>query len=309
MLPITIEDARAFVGCYEAYEIYHKQCLLEGKDGTDFVLPEKFEAAAEEMAGKLQVVIDEVRDVPGAPVFIKASSRSPKDAPATQQKLVKTYRAFRAAQGGDNSDNAKLDAMLRAGLELLKIHAARECLDLFLRSERIAQDMLLALQHKERWNENFIVRRWVDIDVSMEFRGFVHNNTLNALSQYNHLCFWPHLVQNREPIAAQICTFFENQMAPRLEKIGSYIIDFALVPKRGVADEGKENNPSVYQPDMDVLVIELNPFLETTDGCLFSWQREREVLDRGPFEFRVCPAERKGARALVSHDWRGLMDE
>ena len=26
-------------------------------------------------------------------------------------------------------------------------------------------------------------------------------------------------------------------------------------------------------------VIELNPFMETTDGCLFSWKHERHILE------------------------------
>ena len=55
-------------------------------------------------------------------------------------------------------------------------------------------------------------------------------------------------------------------------------------------------------------VIELNPFMETTDGCLYSWQKERHILEHGPFECRVRDRPPKGARSLISHDWRPLLD-
>jgi hypothetical protein len=33
--------------------------------------------------------------------------------------------------------------------------------------------MMLAWERPERWRMNFCVREWVDIDVGLEFRGFV----------------------------------------------------------------------------------------------------------------------------------------
>lgn len=54
---------------------------------------------------------------------------------------------------------------------------------MFSISERISQDMKLALAHPERFKEHFVIRKWVDLDPSLEFRGFVKNNKLNALSQ------------------------------------------------------------------------------------------------------------------------------
>ena len=36
-----------------------------------------------------------------------------------------------------------------------------------------------------------------------------------------------------------------------------------------------------------VHIIELNPFLCSTDGCLFSWASERAILEHGPFCFRL----------------------
>jgi hypothetical protein len=154
----------------------------------------------------------------------------------------------------------------------------------------------------------------VSLDVSMEFRGFVKNGRLCALSQYNHLCFFPELLPRRAELESQIRMFFEEKIRSRLAvSFDDYVIDFAVT-------------------ESDVWVIELNPFMETTDGCLFSWQSERHILEgrrqdesvgiedddasgsgsggasAEPFEFRLAESVRNGAKALVAHDWRLLME-
>jgi hypothetical protein len=40
---------------------------------------------------------------------------------------------------------------------------------------------------------------------------------------------------------------------------------------------------------MKVWVIELNPFMETTDGALFSWQHERDLLEGQSNENKDTP--------------------
>ena len=57
-----------------------------------------------------------------------------------------------------------------------------------------------------------------------------------------------------------------------------------------------------------VLVIELNPFLETTDGALFSWQHEIDILkgEHG-FTFRLTDKCRPGAKAMLPQSIRNLM--
>lgn len=65
----------------------------------------------------------------------------------------------------------------------------KQAIDSFVCSERILQDMNVALDRLDRFDENVIVRRWVMLDVDMEFRGFVCNGKLTALSQYNHVFY------------------------------------------------------------------------------------------------------------------------
>lgn len=56
---------------------------------------------------------------------------------------------------------------------------------------------------------------------------------------------------------------------------------------------------------MRVWVIELNPFMETTDGALFSWQHERHLLEGHSNEnqdrtlFRITEKVRPGSWTML----------
>ena len=55
-----------------------------------------------------------------------------------------------------------------------------------------------------------------------------------------------------------------------------------------------------------ILIIELNPFIESTDAALFSWKEERDKLENGPFEFRIRNEKPKGQIA-ISYEYRVLL--
>ena len=292
-VPLSPGSGQLFVDSYLAYEAHLKTAVAEGRAAGQFAPSLELTERTARLASTLQAAVERVRATDGAPVFIKASSRSAKDAPTSNQRLGEVYAGLLEAESPDQSDNIKLRCMLTAGLEMLKAYSASDALSLFLCSERIYQDMLLALERPERWNESFAVRRWVDIDVGMEFRGFVKGGNLTALSQYNHLCFFPELVERQVEIEGKVRSFFDESIQERLAPMfQDYVIDFALT-------EGG----SIY-------VIELNPFMESTCGCLFSWQKESNILfGAAEFEFRIVTAVRNGAKALVANDWRQLLEQ
>eukprot|EP00026_Physarum_polycephalum_P019905 Phypoly_transcript_22163.p1 GENE.Phypoly_transcript_22163~~Phypoly_transcript_22163.p1 ORF type:complete len:193 (+),score=37.50 Phypoly_transcript_22163:35-580(+) len=175
---------------------------------------------------------------------------------------------------------------------------AKQVLQMFSISERISQDMKLALSHTDRFHEQLVVRKWVDLDPTLEFRGFVKGNTLNALSQYNHLGYFPYLVEHKDEIVKQIQDCYYNEALPKLKpKFDTYVIDFALI------DTGV--TPKKYK----IWIIELNPFLPTTDGCLFSWEKERDILEKGPFDFRYRTGKAAGAKAMLSNAWRDVIND
>jgi len=60
---------------------------------------------------------------------------------------------------------------------------------------------------------------------------------------------------------------------------------------------------------MKVWVIELNPFMETTDGALFSWQHERHLLEGNPNKplFRITEKVRPGSWTMLPISIRQLI--
>lgn len=299
MMELTTDHGKLFISNYKEYESYRKNKVIKGErdDGYDFKPNTKIQKDIDELSSNFQKVVDLVREGDSGCVFVKTSCRSAKDAPANQKNLVKYYANF-LAQADDNSDHSKIMCMLKAGLEVMKVRTAEEAVELLLRSERVAEDMSLALDAHSKnpgtWFQNLIARQWRDIDIDMEFRGFVHKGKLNALSQYNYICFFPRLVDMKDKICQVIRTFFDTKIQEKLSTtFDSYIIDFALLGDY----------------PYEIMVIELNPFLCSTDGCLFSWKKEREIIENGPFEFRINTKIPHGGKTMISSDWRRLMEE
>ena len=123
-------------------------------------------------------------------------------------------------------------------------------MDMLARSARVEEDLSMALEPESiaRFEQNIIVREWIPIAVDMEFRGcvlqsycspmlansicrFVHNGSLNALSQYNYATFYPRLVKFKDELGEQIRQYFDAKVRDKLLKAGfrDYVIDFAVL--------------------------------------------------------------------------------
>lgn len=149
-----------------------------------------------------------------------------------------------------------------------------------------------------------------------EFRGFVKNGRLNAVSQYNHLFHSDRLLCARERISAALQRYFAERVRPRLGSAfdaSGYVVDFALCGKF---------DPLAIDVDEEQLmdrirVIELNPFAPTTDGALFAWHSEGRLLagedpSASPFEFRLrtcAETSGPGLKAGLMDAWRTLLEQ
>ena len=156
------------------------------------------------------------------PVFLKFSSRSAKDAGVHDKNIHSIYAEQLEEElklDGVIHENAQVIALLKAGTELLKIYTSEKAMSIFLGSERLYQDMLLAMDHPDRWHMNIAVRTWRDMCPSMEFRAFVKGNTLTAISQYNHLCYFPHLVREKNNLYKRMVEYFNTHIRHRLETV------------------------------------------------------------------------------------------
>jgi hypothetical protein len=69
---------------------------------------------------------------------------------------------------------------------------------------------------------------------------------------------------------------------------------------------------SEYSAQFKGWVLELNPLLPSTDGALFSWQTESDIiLGTASVEYPVLRRTMKaspGSKALISGDWKWLLD-
>lgn len=94
-------------------------------------------------------------------IFIKTSCRSPKDAPSVGTLLKEKYIERMLTKNDDSIDN-KLDSLLWAGVQCLKVKNAKDAIELLCSSDRIRMDMFVVLnpELKDReWNQNLVIRK------------------------------------------------------------------------------------------------------------------------------------------------------
>ena len=134
-----------------------------------------------------------------------------------------------------------------------------------------------------RWGEpEQIVLRQFEPEISLEyeFRAFIFNGKLNAITQYDHYCIYPNLLNIQEKIKQKIFLLWQSVHSYVGEQ--SYIMDFAYLPQKDLC-----------------IVIELSPFLTCTGTACFSWRMDRAILEGGPFEFRLVKHTHPDLHMLV----------
>lgn len=295
LCPFFLEEAQVFIKIYERMYLNKDSEVICNTNWRDSITDSEKDVL-QALSTRLQKTMDVfTRD---GFAFVKTSSRSAKDAPLVQQKFKELYmQELKAYPVDDQNENVKITCLLKAAFNALQVKTSDEVIDMFLRSERIYQDLLLAaVNQKDKYNEHFVIRKFVDIDVDMEFRGFVWNYELVALSQYNYAIYSERLVKDREKYESLVQEYYDSAVKLKLkgsEFPPNSIIDFAI------CDNGQK-----------LWVIEVNPFLETTDGALFSWNHERAILEGSEgFVFRVTEKPRPGAKAVLPQSVRKLLED
>eukprot|EP01126_Amoeba_proteus_P000652 TRINITY_DN10181_c0_g2_i1.p1 TRINITY_DN10181_c0_g2~~TRINITY_DN10181_c0_g2_i1.p1 ORF type:complete len:339 (-),score=65.66 TRINITY_DN10181_c0_g2_i1:105-1121(-) len=289
--PITIPEAQAMREVYRLKEL-----------GSP--IPPSIQITIDTIEKGLQSAMDQFPD--GS--FVKLSSRSAKDSSISGEHTKQIYRDL-ISKYEQPSMNDKLVSIYRAHILALRLHHAREVLNMFLSSERIDSDLDLALEFKDQWSQHFVVRKFVDIPIEYEFRAFVVNDELRAMCQYYHWMFFPTLLENKEKLNSLILHKFHEikHRIPILSK--TYVVDWAV-------DLG---NSKVY-------IIELNPFGDYegmgTSPAMFALNQSDGLMDRqgadrniffgdGTYEFRLeeKPVDEKEVWGLLCTEWKRLFNE
>jgi hypothetical protein len=120
------------------------------------------------------------------------------------------------------------------------------------------------------------LRKWCNLYPSQEFRCFVKENDLIAISQRNHSQHFPHLPRDAYMIRSLIVEFFDeviqNKFADGL--ITQYIFDCYIDQKE------------------KVWILDFNVWGRRTDTLLFTWE-ELEEMDSDMPEIRVVQTEKQ----------------
>mmetsp|Transcript_13362 Transcript_13362/g.42274 ORF Transcript_13362/g.42274 Transcript_13362/m.42274 type:complete len:273 (-) Transcript_13362:99-917(-) len=216
--------------------------------------------------------------------FVRLSMRSPKDAvPVKMSSFQKALHNLStdpryAGEGSDFETNRKMVALSDC-MSDMAVSSGLAAMQLLTSSERIFTDLIVATATEELYAEHpmkVILRTWEPrLNHRFEFRAFVSGGELTAISQYNHYCYFPEVVQRKQEVLDLIQGFWYAKVRERVP-VPDYVVDFAVLdPVDGRSE---------------VVVIELNPFESTTGGALFDWRADKETLTHGPFSFRVHEA-------------------
>eukprot|EP00698_Gefionella_okellyi_P003035 TRINITY_DN12856_c0_g1_i1.p1 TRINITY_DN12856_c0_g1~~TRINITY_DN12856_c0_g1_i1.p1 ORF type:complete len:396 (+),score=81.96 TRINITY_DN12856_c0_g1_i1:27-1190(+) len=233
------------------------------------------DVALDSIAQKLDAALSQYAE---HSAFVRLSARSPKDAAfgstAMKDVLRHELEQIPSSLSPVEVQNAEFAAFFRAQLHSLRVHTGAEAVVLLGHSERVFIDLTRTLKLREQVYGttipvNLVVREWTTLDLNYEFRGFVYNRKLTALTQYFDMCYFDDIANDAATIADRVRQYFEREVLPRLP-YQHCIVDFAVRPGDG-----------------SIQCIELNPWGHFTSACLFDWKRDLVLLQGGkPFEFR-----------------------
>jgi len=142
-------------------------------------------------------------------------------------------------------------------------------------SERVAEDLALAL--RRHYLPHIFVREWVDIPPWAEFRCFMRQRRLVGISQYQYLegAVFPEIAKWASGIEWAIRDgWFPGFLAA--SHLADVVFD-VFVRRRGRGSES----------EWEVRLVEINPFYEWTDPCLFDWRGGGDF--DGTFRYQKVP--------------------
>eukprot|EP00931_Biecheleriopsis_adriatica_P068232 TRINITY_DN42221_c0_g1_i1.p1 TRINITY_DN42221_c0_g1~~TRINITY_DN42221_c0_g1_i1.p1 ORF type:complete len:344 (-),score=73.03 TRINITY_DN42221_c0_g1_i1:59-1090(-) len=149
----------------------------------------------------------------------------------------------------------------------LKCDSPTEVFTLLKASDFIAHDLCHGFDHckcsRTRPDEfTLVLRRWHSLHESNEFRAFVRDSQLIAISQRQTSALYEHLTKEEEvaELTTVIRSFFEQKVRERFP-LSNYAFDvYVDIP-----------------PRRRVWLVDFSPWGATTDACLFDWEELRDL--------------------------------
>lgn len=222
--------------------------------------------------------------------FVRMSCRSPKDGiPSTGLvKFIDIAKECKLNVSGleginfNEMDSNTINDLIKRYFVVtnasLAVTNGFEAVHLLCTSERIFRDLI---KTKESKLETQIILREFDSNILLEneFRCFVYQNRITAISQYDPYVYYESLIKQKNVIKSLILKFYEanRETIPFV----NCIMDVVLL----------------YEPEIvNVKIIEFNPFDQYTGAGLFDWNKDEHFLQSNSNEtiirFRESPIEK-----------------
>uniref|UniRef100_A0A6U3T2K3 Cell division cycle protein 123 homolog n=1 Tax=Ditylum brightwellii TaxID=49249 RepID=A0A6U3T2K3_9STRA len=227
-------------------------------------------------------------------VFIKLSSRSPKDSKTILKRASERYEKIDTSK---YTLNDRLSLFSELMLKCSCVSSGKEAVTIMLDSCRIAEDLMAAYSeddHVLKYNVSIVVRGWDSrISPKCEFRGFVIDRKLTCIGQYWHHLRFPELDDIKEQVGKDCLEFFET-LKEHLP-VPNAMLDFAWL------GPGK------------VILIEVNPLadgLGSFRGSTGLFGYEEDVLQgKASFEVRLCTkeAQKHELQYVMDPEWRKIL--
>ncbi|CAF0946305.1 unnamed protein product [Adineta ricciae] len=228
------------------------------------------------------------------PVFVRLSTRSPKDAVLllNKDKFKQIFQQiFNELKSDETSKhNQQMIALDEASIRILAVYDGFHAVQLLLASERIQDDL------KSSLSLNLIVREFLMDRQSLksEFRAFIYKRKLTALTQYNEYIVDRVLIEQKRIVLESVENFFKTENLLEQIPYDNCVLDLILI----------ENSPGNYR----VYICEVNPLAEFAGTGLFSWLNDRAILlGDAPFEFRIRESETKESNQ-ADKQWLSLIN-
>lgn len=142
------------------------------------------------------------------------------------------------------------------------------------------------------------------------------DGVLTAISQYRHLKYFPRLSSNENLFGKLITRFVNREVKHAVKGLfpkDDYIVDIAITLQKTFGVTSILETAVLDESCVEKCwVVEVNPFFETTDGCLFSWSKDIDIILDSSVQtpvIRTRNSPPKGASSLIYGTWKEILDE
>ena len=272
-IPLERKEANAM------YKYYNKRYLSRGE------ITYKEVEILNNLENKIDTFIKNNENLSKNGAFIRLSGRSPKDGDGFDLKkfyneYLNNLNKLSKELNIDKKDgNLRVNAISRT--HTLKVNNGKDAMSLLLTSERVHCDMSDWLNNGGK--EQIVLREFNnDLNYDDEFRAFIYNYKLTAISQYDHYGMYNHVIKEKDIIEKAINDFWLNNVKNRI-KFPDYVVDFCYV-------KGK------------VILIEISPFLQCTGASCYRWYLHLDELKNGNGKLKVKTEEYPNVYVLTD-EW------